>query len=300
MNSRRQFLVLAPAVAGALFSSPVIAGKKACSDQSSGVLAPQVLVVAVDRTAPRPKLLCAGILESIQQAILPGTRLVMWVFGGLRAAPQRIIDHSFPPLPVGKDGVAGLLDDLMRNPGERFENSRACALSILIQKRDELLKVLAEELSVFDAANDGVSPILLTLGQAMSPFEAEAKLGRLSAVILSDGFEHTHGGVSFYPARETGKFLMPQEAVARVREKCLMLACRGAKVWISGLGITRMDGEVDNVAPLRAIWTKLLLEAGATPVELTTSAPQRLAETVHRSQLRTLMDPRLLLSAVSR
>lgn len=240
-----------------------------CHPSAGGNVA-NVLIVISDRSAVRDESFNVGIVASATEAIQPGTRVLLWRFGGVQPLPQLVTDTTLA-FKARRSDLEGLVTTMFQKPGEADE-LHTCVLGQIKAKRDAFVATLRTELSIFDDSANGASPIVLAIGLALGPFSREAAEGRVSVLILTDGIEHSTGA-TFYP--KDGRYPTPAEAVNRT--KGIPGSWKGARIFVSGLGVTSSP-DIVGVSSLIAIWREIIQLRGAVPVELSTSIPVRLKE----------------------
>lgn len=236
-----------------------------------------VLIFVVDRTAPRSRVLNEKILESAARAVQPGTRLVLWAFGGVRPLPELLLDITLPMLVDRPVSLSSLLDAATQ-PSGAGDARRVCETAELRKLSARFVEALKAALADFDARERGQSPVLLAINTALAPFQREAVIGGTTLLVATDGFEFSGAGggaLSLYPGAD-GRFLTPAQVTARAQD-AFPAMWTGARIHMTGLGNASVP-DPKAVTALQAIWRTVISSRGGRLGELSVGAVQRLEE----------------------
>ena len=234
-----------------------------------------VLIIVVDRTAPRSRSLNEKILESVARAAQAGMRIVLWIFGGTKPLPVLLQDVRLPIITDRPLNLATILDAAMKPSGAK-DAVKVCETDMLDMLRSGFLATLRSALAEVDSSDQGVSPVLLAINTALAPFQFEAGQGFVTLLVASDGFEFCGTGagqLSFYPTAD-GRFLSPAQAMAR-SDDALPGSWTGARIHMAGIG-NSTNPDVRAVAALQAIWRSVITHRGGVVGDLSVDAVQRL------------------------
>ncbi len=264
-------------VAAAVLS--VIAKPAAAAGCTGGVQSPgsdgytQVLAVILDDTQERTEAFRQKVVDTVAEAARrPRLRLVLWRFGGVRPLPDLLADvTTLSPRPNGKQDLEWLARVATR-PSGSDEAERACAAAKADELRSTFLAKLKAALAVYDSSDDSASPIVLAVDQAVAPFVLGQPEVPIKLLLVSDGLEHSKA-LSYYPVNNL--YLSAAEAVSKTAS--LYRGTWRAQVNMAGIGVTRASDPA-AVGALVDIWKALITARGGSVGELSTSVPQRLAD----------------------
>jgi hypothetical protein len=231
----------------------------------------KVLVVLVDKTAPRTPEFSRRIVAAVSRASVPGTRVVIWGFGGVHGLPSIEFDGILP-LYVGEPVSATSIIKAALSPAGASDTFRACLEERERSVRSEMEAKLAAELRKLDTSLAGSSPVLYTIQLAIAAFRPDTNVP-MTVLVVSDGLEHTSKGLSFYPI--DGRHPTPAEAVAKA--SVYSYSWKGVKVSLAGLG-AGPGADASTVSALTDIWSAIVRAKDGQVGEITPSVPQRLGE----------------------
>lgn len=270
--------LMAAAALTCLAAPPATA--KACVEprHADDVAYDLVMAVLVDDTQERTDSFKQKVVEAVAAvARKPRVRLVLWRFGGVKALPALLADVNTLSTSSRKQDLNWLVRVATRPEGSD-DADRACTEGKAEEVRNTFLGRLKVALDVYDGSEEGASPVVLAVDQAVAPFVQGQPAVLLKVLLVSDGLEHGGKGsvLSFYPVNN--QYPPAAEALAKVASLYKGSTWRGAQISIAGIGVTRTSDPA-GVGALVDIWKAIITTARSGSVgELSTSVPQRLAE----------------------
>ena len=233
-----------------------------------------VLIVIVDRTAPRTSSLNAAIADSVLNAAKPGSRLVLWTFGGLNAGALPVLVHDIkvPKLETPQNNLSHFANQLLLSD-KQSAAIEICALSHIRSLQTEFYERVKVELAVAEGSESlGASPILSAINSALAPFATSAQAS-VKVLVATDGREHS-GLLSFYP--KAGEKLSADELVVKAG-KVYPAHWYGVTFHFAGLGISD-NGDLALLEDMRQVWAQIITRRGGLVGELSPSSVQKLSE----------------------
>lgn len=233
-----------------------------------------VLIVIIDRTAPRATGLNAALAEAVLRASKPGVRLVLWSFGGTGASalPALVHDVRIPKLDAPTNDLKNFASKLLLSDKESAA-IETCAMSYVKSLQTDFYERVKVELAMTDGGDPlGASPILATINSALAPFSTNAGSASPTTVLVAtDGREHS-GLLSFYA--KAGEKTSGDELVAKAN-RLYPTKWSGATFHIAGLGVSE-NGDLVLLEEMRQVWTKIIKHRGGQVGELSPSSLQKL------------------------
>lgn len=267
----------AVAAAAVLALAPGLAVAAACPAQappSAGMPYTQVMALVLDDTQERTARFRQEAVDLLGPLLRqPGIRIVVSRFGGQRSLPSIVADFVTPAAPPPQRQDLQWIARVATRPSGADEAERACAATRTDAARAAFLGTLKAAMAVYDGADDGASPVILAVDQAVAPFVQVQPELPVSVLVISDALEHTKG-LSLYPVN--GQYPAPAEVIAKAAS-LYRGSWRGVRISFAGLGLTRTADPL-AVGALTDIWRALIAARGGTLGELSTSVPLRLAE----------------------
>jgi hypothetical protein len=227
-------------------------------------------LAVIDTTTPVEPAAIRGFSDAVNAlASRPGERVVLVRFAGWAAGERpevRADIYNEPPLPA---------DQVKVLPMASTERLNRCLGGLVYANRQRLGQALTEALPTGAGESSGVqSEIVYSLRWILSEFAAGGAPTRL--LVLSDGWEHSRSGVSFYE-KGTPRLLDPAMELARVERAGLAVLPNKARYADLDVGWWGLSAQARSakryvdpkeVERLGEFWQGLLRRFGARRVRI--------------------------------